>query len=759
MSTQKSNVKINLGGKWLYAFAQAGTVSEADVLSSQDKLEWRGCDVPGNAQLDLMKSGLIDDPFVAMNTEAVRKFESCEWWYKTGFTVPQELRGQRLELLFHGLDTLADVWLNGNFLGSTENMFIPHGFMVDGCVSETGPNELVVRFSPPQFAAIGKEYSGCFASMGTYESLWVRKARHSFGWDIAPRLVTAGIWREVELVGHDDYEIRGVFARVAELSGSCATLVFHVDMDLPKGSWDGLKLVLRGECGGDAFVSECGVCSVRTDLAVELQRAKLWWPVDFGNPNLYTISVSLCRNGEEVHRLTERIGIRTITLDQEPDDNGNRNFIFKVNGAPVFCRGTNSVPMDAFHSRDLERIPEFIRMVRDTNCNMVRVWGGGVYEHELFYDLCDEQGIMVMQDFMYACAIYPQLDEFLKTAEKEAIQVVKALRNHPSLVAWSGDNEGDQAYFEWYHQSQSPENNQLTRRVLKTVCQNVDGTRPYMPSSPYSPTVGADPNSELEGDRHFYRHGTYYKSDEYLKDAGRFYSEIGHLSLDNEDSIRKFIPAHKLWPIDRAVWDHHTGSQALPYVHPDRLRRIFDSIENLFGSLPDNLADLVLASQIVQAEALKFWIERCRMRRFDCGGILWWNLIDCWPQFSDAVVDYYYGKKLAYHFVKKAQEPVHVMISEPENQCARVIACNDTNHAVTLNYRISLAGSGERTWEGCSCIEANAKRVIDEIKVPDSEHQLYLIRWTIEDKEFSSHYLAGRPPFTIPEYKQWLAIL
>lgn len=756
---KRGSIKINLCGKWQFAFAEDGKQNEADVVAGQDQLEWRDCEVPGNAQLDLLQNGLIDDPFFARNTEEITKYEHYEWWYKSRFALPREMRGKRLELLFHGLDTLASVWLNGIFLGKTEDMFIGHSFPVSDVVCEDIDNELIVRFSSLLHAAIGREYSGCFASMGTYESLWIRKARHTFGWDIAPRLVTAGIWRDVELIGHDDYEIRDVFARVAELAGTCATLVFHIDLELPRGSWDGLRLVLRGKCGEDVFESECEVRSVRADMVVRLRDARLWWPFGYGEPSLYDIDIALFQHGQEAHRVQERIGIRTVSLDQEVDGKGNRNFIFKVNDTPIFCRGTNSVPMDAFHCRDLQRIPEFIRMVRDTNCNMVRVWGGGVYEHELFYALCDEYGILVLQDFMYTCAIYPQADEFLKAAGDEAVSVVKSLRNHPAIVAWSGDNEIDLAYHEWYNQSQSPENNRLTRSVLREVCQNTDGTRPYLPSSPHSPTLGMNPNAESEGDRHFYRHGTYYKSSEYLRDAGRFYSEIGHLALDNEDSIRKFIPAGKIWPIDREVWDHHSGSHQAPYYHPDRLGCILRSVENIFGSLPDNLADLVLASQIVQAEALKFWIERCRQRKFECGGILWWNMIDCWPQFSDAIVDYYYGKKLAYYYVKRAQEPVCITIAEPEDRSAAVIACNDTNESMAVHYQIHDAGSGVRLSAGCARLTPNTNSMLDTIPVSSETKKLFLIRWTINEKEYSSHYISGNPPFVLHEYKQWLSKL
>lgn len=690
MSMKTNNKKMNLCGDWKFTYAEDGKLDENRVVGGEGLLQWLDCKVPGNAQLDLLSHGIIEDPYYGTNNEKIRKYEYYEWWYAKRFSIPDEMVGKRLELLFHGLDTFAKIWLNGKLIGNTDNMFIHHSFDVSGLVRYKEENELIIKFSPPLFATLGKELSGCYASFGAFESLWARKARHSYGWDIAPRLITSGIWREVELVAHDDYEIKDVFARVAELSDRNAKLVFHVVLDLPRKSWENLKVSIHGRCKDSTFRGEFPVGSVRTEAVIDIEDAYLWWPLGAGEPYLYDMEYVLLKDDEPVHVATDRIGIRTVELNQKESAVGYRNFTVMINNTPIFCKGTNSVPLDAFHCRDLERTPKFVELVRDTNCNMVRIWGGGVYEHDRFYDLCDENGIMVLQDFMYACAIYPQSLEFQQVVEKEAITVLKHLRNHPSIVIWCGDNENDMAYSECYDQSQSPENNVLTRRVLKDVCQIYDGTRPYVPSSPYSPTPGCWYNSENEGDRHLYRHGEFYKSETYLKDNGRFYSEIGHLALTNTDSIKKFIPGEDLWPIGEKVWNHHGGELQLPYNYMDRLERIFRSIRNVFGNLPDNLDNLVQTSQIVQAEALKFWIERCRQRKFECSGILWWNMIDCWPAFSDSVVDYYYEKKLAYEYVKCSQADVLTSLGEEDEKGNPIILINDLLRPVQCKCLISL---------------------------------------------------------------------
>ena len=779
---QTPNHRITLNGDWQFAFAPQG---ERELTAGP----WHPCTVPGQAQLDLVRLGIIPDPFYAMNAEAIRDYEHYEWCYRRAFDLPDGLHGKRMELLFHGLDTFAEIWLNGRALGSTANMFIPHRFDVTDILRHDSPNELTVRFLSPLFAAQGRDYSGCFASMGTFESLYVRKARHTYGWDIAPRLLTAGIWRDVELVAHDEYEISDVFVRTARLDGDTATLVFRVSLDLPQRSWRDLSLTIRGQCNTatttaatagthsvrphSTFQTQTHISSPHIEQTFDIAAARLWWPYGYGEANLYDVEITLFRDGQALHTVYEQIGIRTVALDQSLADEDDlaaaiidprrdtadspvRRFSVLINGVPVFCKGSNAVPMDAFHCRDLERIPAFIEMARDIGCNMLRIWGGGVYEHELFYQLCDRHGIMVMQDFMYACAIYPQDDAFLKIAADEARVVIKTLRNHPSIAVWCGDNEIDLAYQEWYDQSQSPENNHLTRRILKDACQNYDGSRPYMPSSPYSPTTGAHPDSPWEGDRHMYRHGTYYKSQEYLDDRGRFYSEIGHLSLNDEESIRRFIPAAAVWPIDRAVWDYHAGSHMTPYYHMDRIGAIFRAIENMFGKLPTDLADLIQASQIAQAEALKCWIERCRLRKWECSGILWWNLIDCWPQFSDAVVDYYYQKKLAYAYVKIAQLPICLMLTEKEEgDVLTAVLGNDSREEVGGDYKIWDSDSGAALLTGDFLAPANTNTVLGEFTVPGGQH-LLLLEWGSGGQTYRSHYLVGRPPFSLDIYKKWL---
>lgn len=753
MSKASSSKKIPLDGRWEFCCAPEG---ELDAAIAQGSANWMPGAVPGTAQLDLLENGLIADPFVGRNAEDIRRYEYFEWCYRTEFWVPEWLDGDRYELLFFGLDTVAEVHLNGHILGTTGNMFVPHSFDVTDMLVKDGRNDLLVRIKPALYHAAHGELDGCYCSMGTYESLRVRKARHGYGWDIAPRLVTAGIWRSVDLIAHGAWEVDDVFVRTVELSDDRARLVFHVSLSLPRAPWDELIVGVVGRCGDQAFAAQSAVNSPRVDIVVEVPQPRLWWPSGYGAPSLYDVEVTLYRFGVAVHTLTDRIGIRTVRLEQTAGGGSGGRFTLLVNEQPVFCKGTNSVPMDAIHSRDLGRIPAFVDMLKDTNCNTVRMWGGGVYENDQFFDLCDETGILVIQDFMYACAIYPQDDEFLMAAEREARIVVKSLRNHPCLVLWCGDNENDLAYVEWYDQSQSPQNNRLTREILPTVCQNYDGTRPFIPSSPFSPTVGVHPNSSLEGDRHFYRHGTYYKSEEYLSDSARFYSEIGHLSLPDEESIRRFIPADKVWPIDRSEWDYHAGDHDVPPYHPDRLGAILRSVSLLFGSAPDNLGDLVLASQIAQAEALKTWIERCRLRSPECSGILWWNMIDCWPQFSDAIVDYYGKRKLAYAYVQQAQQPACIIIDEPKDGILDVILDNDSRHEATGAFRVSDADTGDLVLEGSLAAPPRARIVLGQIHRPAAEQGMLVAAWQVDGEWRRNHYLAGVPAFDLDRYKAWL---
>lgn len=748
--------KICLNGKWEFAFSK----EPASELSPED-ISWLPARVPGNVILDLQKNVIIPDPFFGLNTEKSRKYESYHFWYKRTFKVPKSFSGKRIELFLEGIDTFACIFLNGEKIGHTNNMLIPFSFDITERIDPGKENTILISLESPLNAVKDKNCSRAFASYDTLERLWARRPAHTYGWDITPRLVGAGIWKPIYLISHSPYEIKDIFIRTIEVQKEKALLWFRIEFDFPDEKHEELKVRIEGECDSSVFSKEEKVYGTTKDLTVEVEMPNLWWPYNLGRPNLYGIKVSFIKREEIIDEKSLNFGIRKIKLLQESQKDEGKSFIFQINGVKTFLLGTNWGPLDALHSRDKNRIPNVLKLVKEMNCNTVRVWGGGVYGDDMFYEICDQEGIMIWQDFAYACAVYPQKEEFLKIVKEEAIRVVKRLRNHCSLILWCGDNEVDWAYTGWYGMKINPLGNKINRIVLKEVCQLYDNSRPYWPSSPSSFSSPTKPNSSLEGDAHLWEHGTYFKDRFYSQDRSRFISEIGHLSCPNISSIRKFLPEDKIWPIDEEWWKHHFGTHKNPPFYPKRRELMEKAIECFFGEVPNNIEDYILASQVVQAEALKFWIERLRQRKWFCSGILWWNIIDCWPQFSDSIVDYYFKKKLAYDYIKKSQHPVLSCLGEPEDGKISLFLINDTLEDVKINWKIRVAWPERNLLlTGKSVLKPNQIIRSSRISADNLPKQsLLLIEYCYDSQKLCNHYLYCRPPFELSTYKKILKMI
>jgi beta-mannosidase len=351
-------------------------------------------------------------------------------------------------------------------------------------------------------------------------------------------------------------------------------------------------------------------------------------------------------------RARKRFGIRTVRLVQHRQADGGTSFYFKVNNKKIFIKGVNWVPLEAMPARVTKRRYEVaVGLVKKQNLNCIRIWGGGYYEDDHLYNLCDQEGILVWQDFMFTCARYPEDKPFLDQVRTEAEYVVKHLRSRACLLIWGGDNEVDFSHT-WGVKKRKFDNNKINREVLPEVCRRLSPRIPYIVSSPFS-IKDPDPNAAFEGDVHLWHHGTYYDDPVYTGQPWRFVSEIGHLSVPTVSSLKKFIPQKDLWPARNRMWDHHFGSVFSLKAHPERRKKLDQAIRNMLGYVPDCLGEYIRASQEVQAAALCRWIEHARQNKY-CGGIIYWNLMDCWPQCSDAVVDYFGEPKKGYFAVAEA---------------------------------------------------------------------------------------------------------
>lgn len=762
MEFRKGQPQLDLNGTWSFAWSTKPAAIDKPTLAGLEEagLEIYPCTVPGNFELDLQAAGIIEDPFYAMNVLKLHELEKAHVWYVHRFEacVPN---GCNAELVFEGLDCYADVYLNGELIGSCDNMLVEHTFNLDGLLQSD--NELLVHIKPAVLEAEAYPYPpGLSALGGNYESLYVRKAPHMYGWDIMPRAVSAGIWRPVRIRFLPIERLEGVYLQTTSLSADArrADLDLYYRARTLSSVGDTYEIAVEGRCGKASFSEKRRLGFNAGRFGFTVKDPQVWWPRGRGEPNLYHVTASLMKNGRVVDRLEFDMGIRTVRLDRTSvtSPSGDGEFCFRINGEKVFITGSNWVPLDAFHSRDIERISPAIELAEDIGCNMLRCWGGNVYENDLFYELCDRKGIMVWQDFAMACGIYPQDSEFRRRIAAEARKVVQRLRQHPCIVLWSGDNECDNVYLWSSGGKRDPNTNVLTRKVLPQVLREEDPTRPYLPSSPYIDQEAFAAGERFLPENHLWGPRNYYKSDYYLNALCHFASEIGYHGCPSPDSIRRFISPEKLWPYkDNPQWLlHSTSPVPEAHLYDYRVELMATQIRELFGNVPDNLEQFALASQICQAEADKFFIEFFRSAKWRRTGIIWWNLIDGWPQFSDAVVDYYFVRKLAYYYIKVSQQPLCLMLAEPEGSVQRLIAANDTREIAELRYRLMDVETDDVVAEGTAVAMPDAVTTLTVVPFSKYDQRFYVIEWESARGSGKNHYLAGEPPFDLGQYLRWL---
>lgn len=699
--------------------------------------------VPGCMELDLHKAGLAPDPYFGKNPLAYRQYENRHLWYYTTFDCDDLSVGQ-LFLQFDGIDTKANILLNGQRVGYADNMLIGHSFFVGGALKKR--NELIVHIEPIMIAARSVEITPLNRTQYYNQaSLAYRKAAYMFGWDIMPRFVSGGLWKPVYLVQKSDERLEQCYLYTVKinLEKKLANMTAFVEFKTDADDLDGLRITVDGVCGDSCFHKEKRPYHVFENIGIKLENAKLWYPKNYGEQPLYDVTFRLWRGEELLDEKTFRFGVRVIELERTStlDADGNGKFGFIVNGKPVFCLGTNWVPLDAFPCRHKERLPAALALLEESGCNTVRCWGGNVYEDDAFYDFCDEKGIMIWQDFGMGCAIYPEMNEmFLMDLQKEAIAVVKRLRHHAALALWAGDNEIDTFYQAWFNNKIDPNGNPATRKILPEVVRNYDIARPYIPSSPYVDNVAFErraktPEDHLWGPRDYFK-GKYYKGA-----RSCFASEIGYHGCPSPESLKRFISEDQLYPVlnekDQGTPEYlvHAASMdtdpTSPYAY--RIPLMVKQVRTLFDREADNLSDFSKQSQISQAEAKKYFIEKFRIGKPHCTGIIWWNLLDGWPQVSDAVVDWYHCKKLAYHFIKRSQQQLCLMFDEPDGEKIRLFAVQDGGKTQDVQYTVrDMTDGGRVICKGFATVGPDCSVVIDSVSAKQNLG-FWLIEWYCAD--------------------------
>ncbi len=712
--------------------------------------------VPGNFEIDLLNNHLIDDVYYGSNIEKSYIYESYHKWYFKEFEYNGD--NSKLTLCFEGLDCITDVYLNGKLILQSNNMLISHEVLVEDVIKNN--NELVVHFYPVKESALQKDYPlYCGAFPFNVESLHIRKAPHMYGWDIFPRLISAGIFKECYLY-QKTRVIEEVHVETMNIYENHVDMLFYFSLAIDDYDCHEYTLIFQAKCKNQVVNEQINVLFISGKQLFTINNPFLWWPKGKGNPDLYEAKITLEKNGIVIEQVNLKFGIRIVKLLRSEiiSDKKDSQFIFNVNHQRVFILGTNWVPADALHSKDHEHIEKMIELVNDLGCNMIRCWGGNLYEDDIFYELCDKHGIMVWQDFSFGCAVYPQDENLFKDITKEAISVIKRLRTHACLVLWAGDNEVDCAH-SWFGGNLDPAINKINRKLLSELVLIHDPYKEYLPSSPYISSQSYDNGSiNVLPEYHLWGPRDYYKSNFYKLAPCYFASEIGYHGCPSPKSIKKFISSENIWPYkNNREWLLHCTS---PMPDKDerynfRIQLMANQIGVLFGQIPNNLEEFSLASQISQAEAMKFFIELFRQQKWKKTGIIWWNLRDGWPQFSDAIVDYYFEKKLAYDYIKKAQQPLLVIMSEPINGYHEILIVND--FTTNLKVKIKIIDEENRLvfTKHCYALEDEVIKV-GIIPYISSEKHFYKITYESNSDTFTSHYLSGNPAFSLDWYKKQL---
>ncbi|MDI3256980.1 MAG: glycoside hydrolase family 2 protein [Kyrpidia sp.] len=661
---------------WRMEGFEPGTFRDVEVAGREyvDHF-WLRADVPGDVHTTLREAGVIPDPFVGHSDWGTRWVEQRVWWYRGHFFMEEGAlhSGDTLELVFEGLDTLATIYVNGRELGRHANMFVPVSFDVTRELV-AGDNVVAVKLDPIAAAVREKDLS-LWAAFNR-ERVWVRKAQSHFGWDWGPNIVPCGIWRPVLLRRHRGMIIRSAQVRTLSAGEERARVRVEVDVEGPLigDAAAGARVrVCLWEGDRKAAVSECSLDGDRAAADLEVPEPRLWWTFDLGEPYLYRMEITLVVRGEEVDRREHPVGLRTVTLLRE--ENGEPRFTFVLNGRPIFAKGANWVPADQFVGALPDgRYVRLLRAARNAGMNMIRVWGGGLYEREIFYDTCDRLGILVWQDFMFACALYPDYNkDFLENVKMEIESVVRRLRRHPSLALWCGNNENDWLWEMMVSDGRLREpfyGERIYHRLIPETLRRLDPERPYRPSSPYG---GTDHNSAEEGDRHNWQvwHGHVYPRrfgepervdrsvpgvsfKQYLRDTARFVSEFGIQASANRYTLERWIPPGKL------EW----GGPELEYrnkdAHPEKAMLLMAG----YTGIPETFDQYLMYSMLTQAEGLRLAVEHYRRRKFATSGALIWQLNDCWPGISWSIIDYEGLPKAAYYYAKRFFHPYLLTLEE-----------------------------------------------------------------------------------------------
>lgn len=756
-------------------------------FKASDETQWNPAKVPGTVHSDLLNNGLISDPFYGTNEHDQQWIDKKDWDYQTTITLSDAWRDySRVELVFDGLDTYADVFVNGEKALSADNMFVAWSSDVKSLLV-AGENTVLVRFrSPiqedlPKLEKLGYTLPASndqseLGGLGDRKvSVFARKAPYHYGWDWGPRFVTSGIWREVRLVGWSGPRLTDLFIRQDEVGAETAKLTAVAEIEADE-AWEGALVVKT-----DALVWEREVQlkpgRQTVELSLEIAKPRLWWCQGLGEPSMYEFSVSLRHeDGDTAAERRVKTGLRQIRLVRERDEAG-ASFRFELNGVPVFAKGANHIPNDSFIPEvSAERYRHEIASAAESNMNMLRVWGGGFYEEDVFYDLCDEYGILVWQDFMFACSMYPGDEAFLQSVRAEAEYNIKRLRNHPSIALWCGNNEMDSAWahfdedggWGWKKDYNAEQREKIWadyeaifHQMLPEVVERLSGGVAYWPSSPMRELTG-DVNQHAtkvtgEGDVHYW--GVWHSVEpfsNYNERVGRFMSEYGFQSFPELSSVLRYATEDQLELESEVMLAHQKNGRG---------NQLIKEYMEQYLPEPRDFKSFLYMSHVLQAEAIRIAIEAHRRNKPFCMGTLYWQMNDCWPVASWAGMDYYGRWKALQYTVRRSFRDVMLSVDESAMAEGNVVihAVSDRREELQATLRVALHDfGGELLAEQSHAVVLAADSAAVVLSAPVAEllngrdGKSAVLHVSLSDSEGrvldSRHaYFAGARELTLPE--------
>ena len=713
---------------------------------------WSDAKVPGTIHQDLLNHNRIPNPFYGMNEEAVQWVENEDWMYRTSFVVTEEqLNRDAAVLELDGLDTYADVFLNGALILRSDNMFVGHKVPVKS-VLRKGENRLLIRFRSavkealPQWETNGFDYPADNDHSSKRVSIYTRKAPYSYGWDWGIRLATCGIWRPVRLVFSDVARIEDYYVRQASVSASKADVDNRLEItnvtSQPVSAL--LKVAYHYSANDTKEVQkqiELRPGENTVSLPVMIDNPYLWMPNGWGEPSLYKFTASVSVDGVEVASQERQVGLRSIRVVMEDDEHG-KSFYFEVNGHPMFAKGANFIPDDALLPNVTpERYKRIFEDVKAANMNMLRVWGGGIYEDDKFYDEADRNGILIWQDFLFACTTYPHDPLFLKRVEAEAEYNIKRLRGHASLAMWCGNNEIYEGvrYWGWknkYTAEAFAEMNRgydvLFRQLLPDMVKRFDSDRFYMHGSPYEANWGR-PESWKIADSHNW--GTWYGRkpfESFDSEIPRFMSEYGFQAFPEMKTIRTFAE-EKDFELESPVMNAHQKATIG--------NALIKQTMSLYYKVPVKFEDLVYVGLVLQGQGMRHGIEAHRRNRPYCMGSLFWQLNDSWPVVSWSSIDYYGNWKAMQYQSQRAFAPVLInAIKEGDDLCVYLISdeLQDRDDVRLTVELMDFDGKSHGKWTHSGKLSANTsmlflKKRVDEF-LSKQDAATSFLRFTLKAK-------------------------